>query len=99
MRSLSAKSVAALRLLNGCVEQFDRAPLSSDSSPLLLLKRAATPTTAWLLGNPDALEGTWKPCRSIPSNQRGKPRRVDAGQAHQRVLMLDRARALGCFKQ
>jgi hypothetical protein len=99
MRSLSADSLAALRLLNGFVEQFDGTPLSSDSSPQLLLKRAATPTTAWLLVNPDALEGTWKPCRSIPSNQLGKPPRIDAGQAHERVLMLDWARALGCLKQ
>lgn len=96
MRSLSADSLAALRLLNGFVEQFDGTPLSS---PQLLLKRAATPTTAWLLGNPDALQGTWQPCRSIPSNQRGKPPLIDAGQAHERVLMLDWARALGPLKQ
>ncbi|SEM22206.1 hypothetical protein SAMN04515666_108230 [Bosea lupini] len=99
MRSLSADSLAVLRLLNGCVEQFDETPLSSNSSSHLLLKRAATPTTAWLLGNPDALEGTWKPCRSIPSNQRGKPPLIDAGLAHERVLMLDWARALGSLKQ
>lgn len=99
MRSLSADSLAVLRLLNGYVEQFDGTPLSNDSSPQLLLKRAATPTTASLLRNPDALEGTWKPYRSIPSNQRGKPPRLDAGQAHERVLMLDWARALGSLKQ
>lgn len=99
MKALSAISAAASLLLSECGKQFDERPIGSDSSPELLLKRATAPKVVWFFGSPDALERTWKLCRSAPGDHRAKPACVKTGQAHVRVLMLGRERALSSSKQ
>ncbi len=92
-------SLAVSLLLVGCGEQSNDASTSNDSSPDKLISRATAPTIVWFLENPDALEGTWKLCRSNPGEHGSKAACVNAGQAHERVLMLGRERALSSLKQ
>jgi hypothetical protein len=99
MKALPAVSLAVLLLLGGCDEQSDKTSISSDSSPEQLVSRATAPTVVWFLENSDALEKTWKLCRSSPGDHGSKPACVNAGHAHERVLMLGRDRALSSLKQ
>ncbi|MDZ4367647.1 MAG: EexN family lipoprotein [Afipia sp.] len=99
MKALSGISLALSLLLVGCGEQSDETSNGSGSSPKELVGRHTAPTVVWLLENPEALEGTWKLCRSNPGNHGSKAACVNAGQAHERVLMLGRERALSSLKQ
>lgn len=99
MKRISAISLAVSLLLVGCGEQSNETSASSDSSSEQLVSRTTAPTVIWFLENPDALEGTWKLCRSNPGDHGSKAACVNAGQAHERVLMLGRERALSSLKQ
>ena len=99
MKAITAISLAVSLLLSGCGEQSDEASISSDSSPEQLISRATAPTVVCFLEIPDALERTWKLCRSTPGDHGSKPACVNAGQAHERALMLGRERALNSLKQ
>ena len=99
MKALPAISLAVLLLLGGCGERPDETSTSSDSSPEQLVSRATAPTVVWFLENADAQERTWKFCRSTPGDHGSKPACINAGHAHERVLMLGRERALSSLKQ
>lgn len=99
MTRTSVISLAVCLLLAGCGDQSNDASTSNDRSPDQLVGRATAPTVVWFLENPDALEGTWKLCRSNPGEHGSKVACVNAGQAHERVLMLGRERALSSLKQ
>lgn len=99
MKALAATSLAVSLLLSGCGEQSDETSISSDSSSEQLVSRPTAPTVVWFLENPDALERTWKLCRSTPGDHGSKPACINAGHAHERVLMLGRERALSSLKQ
>lgn len=92
-------SLAASLLLVGCGDQSDETSTGSNSRPEQVVSRATAPTVIWFLENPDALEGTWKLCRSNPGDHGSKPACVNAGHAHERVLVLGRERALSSLKQ